>query len=164
VLGPVSISLGTLLVELAIFLATVWLMEAFVFNPIRRAWVERDRRIQEGLAASGESRDEAQRARDEVHRILVDARRRAQAEIDEATTAGENERNQLVDQATEEFRRLLEAARGELTAERQRSAGQLRSQIVDIALLAASKVSGQSFNQPEVRELAATVIEREGLR
>jgi F-type H+-transporting ATPase subunit b len=163
-LGPVSVSLGTLIIELLIFLGTVWLMEMFVFNPIRRAWTERDRRIQAGLAASGESRDEAERAREEVHRILADARRSAQAEIDEATTAGEGERNELVAQAGEEFRRLLEAARGQIGAERERTAAALQSQIVDIALLAASKVSGQSFNQPEVRRLAAAVIEQVGLR
>lgn len=162
-LGPVSISLGTLIVELVIFLLTVWLMETLVFNPIRRAWAERDRKIQEGLSASGESRDEAERAREEVQEILADARRQAQAELDEGTAAGERLRGELVAQATEEFRRLVDQARNQIAAERERSANALQSRIVDFALMAAAKVTGESYSQPQVRELAATVVQREGL-
>jgi F-type H+-transporting ATPase subunit b len=160
---PVAISVPTLVVELAIFLLTVWLMESLVFNPIRNAWTERDRRIQEGLAASNESRTEAEQARKVVQEILADARRRAQGEIDQATAEGGRERDQLVAQATEEFRRLLDNARQEIAAERDRSAGALSDHIVDIALLAATRVTGQTFNQPQVRELAASVVSREGL-
>ena len=161
---PVSISVPTLLIALAIFLITVYLMERLVFTPVRAAWAERDRSIQEGLEASNRGREEAQRAREEGERILADARREAQGEIDEATTSGGRTRDQLVAKATDEFRRLLDEARGEIAQERERSAAALRGHIIDIALMAASRVTGQTFNQPSVRELAATVVEREGLR
>ncbi|MBV9281614.1 MAG: F0F1 ATP synthase subunit B [Chloroflexi bacterium] len=162
-LGPVSISVPTLVVELVIFLFMVAAMEAWVFNPIRHAWAERDRSIQEGLEASDRSRQEAEKARAEVERILADARRRAQAEIDRGTAEGGKIRDQLVAQATQEFRQLLEQARQEVGVERQRSATTLRTHIVDIALEAASRVTGQRFDQPQVRQLAAAVVEREGL-
>ncbi len=162
-LGPVSISLPTLVIELFIFLATVGIMERLVFQPIRQAWAERDRNIQEGLASSTEGRDEAERAAGEVREILARARREAQAKIDEATTAGGEVRDTLVAQASEEFRRLVEQARAELSVESARSRDTLQQRVVDIALLAASHVTGQSFDQPQVRELAATVVEREGL-
>ncbi len=162
-LGPVSISLPTLVIELFIFLATVGMMERLVFQPIRHAWAERDRNIQEGLASSTEGRDEAERAADEVREILSRARREAQAKIDEATTAGGEVRDTLVAQASEEFRRLVEQARAELSVESARSRDTLQRRVVDIALLAASHVTGQSFDQPQVRELAATVVQREGL-
>ncbi len=162
-LGPVSISLPTLVIELFIFLATVGIMERLVFQPIRQAWAERDRNIQEGLASLTEGRDEAERAAGEVREILARARREAQAKIDEATTAGGEVRDTLVAQASEEFRRLVEQARAELSVESARSRDTLQQRVVDIALLAASHVTGQSFDQPQVRELAATVVEREGL-
>ena len=160
---PVRPSIPTLVIELVIFLATVWLMERFVFSPIRAAWAERDRLIQEGLAASGEVRDEAERAREEVQRILVEARRQAQSQIDEATAAGGRARDELTARATEEFRRLLDDARGRLAAERQRSAEELQRRIIDLVLLAVTRVTGQSYDKPEVRQLAAAVLEREGL-
>lgn len=162
-LGPVSISLPTLVIELFIFLATVGMMERLVFQPIRYAWAERDRNIQEGLASSTEGRDEAERAADEVREILSRARREAQGKIDEATTAGGEVRDTLVAQASEEFRRLVEQARAELSVESARSRDTLQQRVVDIALLAASHVTGQSFDQPQVRELAATVVQRESL-
>src|SRR5947209_7668359 len=142
---PVSISVPTLLIELAIFLATVYMMERFVFDPIRAAWAERDRRIQEGLASSTDSRQEAERAREAVQQVLNDARREAQAEIDRATAAGGKARDQMVAEATQEFHRLVDEARTQITAEREHTAEQLRRDIIDIALLAATRVTGQSF-------------------
>jgi F-type H+-transporting ATPase subunit b len=146
---PVSISLSTLIVELVIFLGTVWFMELLVFRPIRTAWAERDRRIQEGLSASDQSRDEIKQARAEVQRILAEARHEAQQQIDAAVAAGARARDELVARATEEFRRELDAARQEIRTEREQAA--------------ASRVTGQSFDQPQVRELAASVVSQEGL-
>ncbi|MGH2443167.1 MAG: F0F1 ATP synthase subunit B [Chloroflexota bacterium] len=162
-LGPVSISLPTLLIELVIFLALVWLMEMMVFAPIRGAWQERDRLIQEGLAASTEGRDEAEHARREVQRVLGQARRAAQSDIDGATVAAGKVRDDLIAQAQSEFRRQLDEARGSIAHEREESASSLRSRIADIALVAASSVTGQSYDEPQVRELAASVVSREGL-
>src|SRR5579884_282620 len=141
---PVSISLGTLIIELLIFLATVWLMERLVFAPIRQAWAERDRAIQEGLAASTDSRDFAEEARAEVQRILREARQQAQGEIDRATAEGSRTRDQLVAEATQEFRRLLEQARVQIGQETERAREALYGRIVDIALIAATRVSGQT--------------------
>jgi F-type H+-transporting ATPase subunit b len=162
-LGPVSISLPTLLIEAVIFLGMVWVMEMLVFNPIRKAWSERDRLIQEGLASSTEGRDEAVHARTEVRRLLAEARQQAQRQIDEATAAGTRIRDEMVAQATAEFRRLLDEARGRIARQRQKDAEALERRIIDIALEAARAVTGQSYDQPQVRELAATVVSREGL-
>jgi F-type H+-transporting ATPase subunit b len=161
---PVIPSIPTLIVELAIFLAMIWVMETFVFAPIRAAWAERNRKIQEGLAASNESRSELEEAREDVQRILGEARSQAQSEIDAAVARAGRIRDQLVEQATEEFRRLVEAAQAEIAVERERAADGLRARIVDMALLAASRVTGQSYERPEVREIAAAVVSREGLR
>jgi F-type H+-transporting ATPase subunit b len=161
---PVAISVPTLVAELVIFLLALFMMERFVFDPIRAAWAERDRRIQEGLASSTDSRQEAEQAREAVRQILNEARQKAQSEIDQATAAGGKTRDEMVGQATEEFHRLVDEARGQITAERERTAAQLRNDVVDIALLAAARVTGQNFAQPQVRQLAAAVVQREGLR
>jgi F-type H+-transporting ATPase subunit b len=161
---PVIPSVPTLVVELIIFLAMVWVMERLVFEPIRAAWAERDRRIQEGLNASSESRGELEQARAEVQRILTEARRQAQSEVDAAVARASQVRDQLVEQASEEFRRLVDVAQVEISQERERAAASLRDRVVELALLAASRVTGQTYSEPRVREVAAAVVSREGLR
>jgi len=142
----------------------VWLMERLVFQPIRAAWSERNKNIQLGLAASTEGRDEAEQAREEVRRILAAARQQAQAGMDEASAEGNRIRDQLIAQATEEFRRLLDEARIQIVADSQQTAEQLQDRIVDVVLLAAARVTGKSYDDAPVRELAAAVVQREGLR
>jgi F-type H+-transporting ATPase subunit b len=163
-LGPVSISIPTLVVELVIFVLTVFMMERLVFDPIRRAWAERDRMIQEGLQASTGSEEDVRRAREEVQRILAEARREAQRQVDGATAEGNKVREEQIAQASAQFRSQVEAARAEIQSMRDQTAAGLQQRIVDLALLAAAQVTGQSFEQPQVRELAAVVVQREGLR
>ncbi len=163
-LGPVSVSLPTLVIELVIFLATVWLMQTLVFEPIRIAREEREKAIQEGLAASSDSQEEAQRGAEQVREVFAEARRRAQAEVDAAATRGSEIREELIARASAEFRRLLDEARVEIAQDREQAAEHLRDRIVEISILAATKVTGQTYDQPHVRELAAAVVAREGLR
>lgn len=161
---PVSVSVSTILVELLIFLVMVWVMEKLVFSPIRAAWAERNRRIEEGLAASTEGRDEIARARADVQRILSEARATAQGEVDAVVARAARVRDQLVQEATAEFNRLLQSAQAEIAQQRDQTAASLQDRVVDMALLAATRVTGQSYDEPQVRELAASVVNREGLR
>lgn len=159
---PISVSIPTLIIELLIFLAMVWLMERMVFTPIRQAWRERDAAVQAGLDASTMTRDEAEESRTEVSRILRDARQNAQTSIDAAIAEGDNVRAAKIEEATAEFQRLVDEARVQIQAEQAQAAAQLRQWVVDLALEAAARVSGQSYATPDVRELAAAVVGREG--
>jgi len=159
---PISVSVPTLLIEVLLFGGVVWLMEGFVFAPIRKAWRERDEAIQAGLAASTATRDEAEEARIEVRSILHEARTRAQRTIDEAIAAGNEVRAARIAEANAEFERLLTDARVQIQAEQAQAAGQLRAWIVDLALAAASRVTGATYDNAEVRELASSIVGREG--
>ncbi len=159
---PISVSIPTLIIELLIFLGMVWLMERLVFTPIRKAWREREAAIQAGLEASSLTRDEAEESRAEVSRILREARQHAQVAIDSAIAEGDKVRAAKIGEATDEFQRLVTEARIEIQAEQAQAAAQLRQWVVDLALEAASRVSGQSYDSPEARDLAAAVVGQEG--
>jgi F-type H+-transporting ATPase subunit b len=161
--SPISFSVPTLVVELLIFLGMVWLMERFVFSPVRAAWREREERIQAGIEASTATRDEAIEAREEVRRILSEARREAQRSIDSVTKEGEELRTKQIEEATTEFQRLVNQARIEIQAEQAKASAQLRDQVIDLALEAASKIGGRSYDAPDTRELAASVVASGGL-
>lgn len=160
---PVSVSVPTLVIEALIFLAMVFFMEKLVFAPIRRAWRGREESIQAGLLASGETRNEAQGAREEVRSILTAARREAQRAIDEVTAEGNRLRGTRIEEATAEFQRLLDEARSQIRNERAQAAQQMRNLVVDLALEAAARVTGGSYGTPEARRLAASVVEQESL-
>ncbi|GEM_PF-2296052 len=160
---PVSISVPTLIIEALVLLGMVWLMEATVFGPVRRAWRERNQQIEAGLRAVGETRDETAEARDEVRRILTEARREAQRILDEVSQEGASLRAQQIEEATAEFQRLVGEARVQIQSEQAQAAAQLRDLVIDLALEAASKVTGQTYATPQTRELAAAAVAREGL-
>jgi len=160
---PVSISVPTLVIAALVMIGMVWLMEVLVFGPIRTAWREREARIHEGMAAVVSQRDEAVEAREEVRRLLGEARREAQHSMDEITAEGEQMRAKQIEEATAEFQRLVGEARVQIQAEQVKAGAQLRDLVVDLALEAAAKIAGRSYDTPETRDLAASVVAREGL-
>jgi F-type H+-transporting ATPase subunit b len=160
---PVSISVPTMVIEALLLIGMVWLMEVLVFSPVRKAWREREQNIQSGLEASSAVRDEAADVHEEVRRILGEARRQAQRSIDGVTEEGDQLRAERIAEATAEFQRLVNEARIEIQAEQAQAAAQLQNQIIDLALQAAAKVTGRSYDAPETRQLAASVVGEESL-
>lgn len=161
--NPIAISVPTLLIEVVIFLGMVFLLDRLVFDPIRKAWRERDALVQAGLQASTDTRLEAEEAHAEVRRILGDARRQAQKTFDEVSAEADRLRTEQLEQALAEFHRLVEEARVSIQAEQALAGEQMRNMVIDLALEAASRVTGRSYDIPEARQLAADVIARESL-
>lgn len=160
---PISVSIPTLVIEALIFGGVVWIMEVFVFAPIRKAWRERDEAIQAGLSASSDTRAEADESRDAVRQVLMRARQEAQAAIDVAVAEGNTVRAEQIAEANAEFQRLVNDARVQIQAEQAQVAAQLQDRAVDLALAVASRVTGTPYDTPETRELAAAVVGREAL-
>jgi F-type H+-transporting ATPase subunit b len=160
--NPIAISIPTLVIELILFLGMIWVLNRLVFNPIRSAWQRRQAEIEEGNRAALTAREEAEAARAEVVRILQEARAESQAAINAAMVEAERLRAQYIEEATAEFRRLVNEARAQIQAELEQASAQLRERIIDLALEAASRVTGRSYATPEVRQLAASIVREEG--
>lgn len=130
----------TLLVQMLAFAALVWFTMKFVWPMILGPMQERERRIAQGLAAADKGEEELKQARTGAETIVREARERAGAIIDQA----QRRANEIIEEAktaaTHEGQRVLNAAEQQIELEASQAREQLRRQVGELAVAAASKL------------------------
>ena len=148
----------TLVVELAIFLVTVYILWRLIWRPIietlegrdrvlatgERAAAEAERRYTEGLV---EVRATLDRARVEARDLVADAYRTAAAAAEQVRTA-----------AHAQARTDTEAALAEIRAESEAAVSSLRAQARTLAVVAASRLLHTELEQERYAQLAARAV------
>ena len=131
----------------------VWFCMKYIWPPILNAIEERQKQIEEGLAAADKSQETLIKAQAEADDIVADARKQATGILDQAHARA----NEIVAEGKEsgvkERERQLAAAQAEIEQETNRAREQLRSQVAALSLAGAEKVLGAAIDESAHRDL-----------
>jgi F-type H+-transporting ATPase subunit b len=155
---------GTLIAQLLIFLVMLGVLYRFAWGPLLRILNERRARIAQGVEATQRAMQELEAAEREREAKLEEARKEAQAMLDRITKQAEDLRKELEAKAREQAEALLVKARAEIQQERQKAVQDLRSQVADLAVMAAGRIIGESLDAKKHRELIERAIEEAEIR
>jgi len=155
---------GTLIAQLVIFLVMLGILYRVAWGPLLRILNERRARIAQGVEATQRALQELEAAEKERQAKLEDARREAQAMLDRITKQAEDLRKELEAKAREQAEGLIAKARAEIQQERQKAVQDLRSQVADLAVMAAGRIIGESLDAKKHRELIERAIEEAEVR
>ena len=118
----------------------VWFCMKFLWPPILTAIEERQKQIEDGLAAADRGEERLVQARAEADEIIADARRQATTILDQANARA----NEIVADGktagSKERERQLVAAAAEIEQETNRAREELRGQVSAVALAGAEKI------------------------
>jgi F-type H+-transporting ATPase subunit b len=108
----------------------------------------------------------AEAAKVEAESLLTDyqaqlsgAKDEAAGIVDEARTAGDQVKADIVARAETEADQIKERADGEIAGERERVSRELRRQVADLSIVVAEKVVGDSLDDERQRELVDRYID-----
>lgn len=136
----------TLIVQMLVFALLVWFTMKFVWPVLLGIMDERTRKIAQGLAAAEKGEAELAQARDKAEAIIREARERANQIIEHA----QHRANDLIEQAkgtaVAEGERLVAAAQSQIELETSRAREQLRREVGQVAVTAASKLLGREID------------------
>jgi F-type H+-transporting ATPase subunit b len=144
---------GLMVWTLLIFVVLLAVLSKFAFKPLTAAVQARERALEEAIAGAKRDRDEAARLLAEQRAQLEGSRGEAQKLIADARAAGEKMRADLLEQTHLQQAELLERARRDIDAERDRAIADLRREAVDLALAGASKVIERNLDDAGNRRL-----------
>jgi F-type H+-transporting ATPase subunit b len=154
----VSPGLGLMIWTLVLFLFTMWVLSKLAFPKIQEALDKRAATIAESIDAAERQRKESDEllveyrsrlaeAREQADDIMARARKAAETAEAEATTAGKEKREELV-----------EAAKRDIEAETRRSLDQIRQEIADLTVLATERVTRKSLNDEDQKRLVEDAL------
>ncbi len=140
-------------VQLINFILIILILRALAYKPVLQMLEKRKNQIQESLSYAEKVKADAAAQQKQYEQQLEQTRREAQQAAQSASQVAEKERERILAQAHEEARQIVEQARGQLDYERKQMMAELREQVVNLSMLAAQRVIGQSLDETRSRQL-----------
>jgi F-type H+-transporting ATPase subunit b len=157
--GLFSVDPGLSIWTIATFLVVLFVLGKWAWGPILGALDAREQGIRSSIEDAARMRQEAQDALEENRRQLADARRQAQELVAEGREAANRLRRELEEKAREEGDRILERARMEIQRERDLAVEEIRSEAVELALAAASRLLDEKLTEERDRALVKSYLQ-----
>lgn len=136
-------------------IAMIAILGAVAWKPITEMLNERRERIAEGVNNARKAEEALASAEADKQAILDDARAEAQRLISEARTRAEESASSIRTRAEEEATRTRQNAQAEAAKIQEEALGDMRGQIVDIAIAAANHLVG-GLDEDRQREMVNT--------
>jgi F-type H+-transporting ATPase subunit b len=157
-----QINLFWVIVSAANFILFFVIIWTFAFKPITAMLADRRSRIEQGLKDADQARRDRENAEAERTATIAEARREANEILARAQRVAQETRDADIAATKEELERLRTQATAEIDAEKTRAIGEVRAQVADLALLAASKVVGESMTDERQRRLVNDFLSTAG--
>lgn len=150
---------GLMVWTLVTFGITLFIIWRYVLGPVGTQIEKRRTDIARSIEEAEQSRDEALQLLEEYRTRLAEARREADTLREQGRKEGEREGRELVAAAQQQRERTLADAQAQIDAQAREAASGLRNDVVDLAILAAQKVSGASLTEEDHRRLIQEAID-----
>lgn len=153
-----GINLPLLVAFVINFLILFGLLTLVLYRPVLRVLDERQAKIKESIEQAERIKEQTAHSEEEIKAHLETARKEGQALIVQATQIGERLKEEAKDKARQEAETIVTKAQTEIRQERDKIVDELRKEFVDIAILAAEKVTRETLDKEKHRKLIDEVL------
>ena len=152
-MGELGIDGWKLIVQLVAFLGFIALLWKYALGPIVTTIDSRAAKIQESMSAAEQMQADLKATAARNEEALLEARKEAQQIVTNAREASENLLARARDDAAKQSEEYLSRAQATLRAETEQARLQLRQELADLAVNAASKIVRKELDPAAQRSL-----------
>jgi F-type H+-transporting ATPase subunit b len=168
----IQVTPGLMIWTIVCFAIAFYILKKYAFGEIQKRIDERRDRIRQSLHDADEARNEARRLLEEHRALIGQARGQAEEILTEARRVADAQRERVKEETDADRKRRLEETRRQIEAETHRALEQIRSEVAELTLVAASKVTGKALDDADhrrlideaIRDLDFSVLEEEAVR
>jgi len=157
--ASLGINLPLLVVFVVNFIVLLIMLRLFLYKPVMKVLDERAKRAREAIELAEATKKEYDQAKDEVQKQIEKGRQEAQAIIGQAMQVAERLKEESRQEATKQVQVMIDRARAELEAERDKMVGDLRREFVSISIAAAEKVIKETLDRERHRKLIEETLQ-----
>lgn len=146
ILQSFGIELKFLLVQITGFLVLIFILAKFAFGPIYRMLEARQSNIRGNLDEAEARRNEMVRLQKDYEERLAKIEEEARDKIQTAIKEAQASRDEILEKAREESTRIIARGNEELTSERAKAMAEMRDEIANMAIAAATQAVRGNLN------------------
>jgi F-type H+-transporting ATPase subunit b len=134
------IDLGLMIWTVVSFIALLYILGRYAYKPMMFLVERREKRIRESLQEAEEAKRKAEAAAAEREEILRQAQDEARRVVEGAKEAAEGQRRRILDETREDAARMMRQAEEEIKRERRQALSELTETVADLATDAAERI------------------------
>lgn len=150
---------GVMVLTVCTFLLLVYLLKKFAWNGIIGMLEKREQQVANDKQEAQEARAAAENIKRDLDEKLAQISDEAAKKMAEAVKMGETQKEQILAAAKEQSERLIEQAKAQIEAEKNKALSDVRGEIARTAVLAASKVVQQQMSEESAQSVVDRVLE-----
>ena len=154
----ISVKPGLMIWTIVCFLVTLFVLKRFAFGPIQKTIDERRERIRQSLDEADNAREEARKLLEEHRKLISGAQTDAEEILSEARRVAEANERRMREELEADRQRRLEETRKQIDAETRRALEAIRAEVVDLSMLAASKITRKSLDDADHKRLIEEAV------
>jgi F-type H+-transporting ATPase subunit b len=156
----VEFSTNELIWAIINFVAFFVLLRLFLYRPVLKLLDARREEVERNLAGAETARQESEAARADYERQVARAREEAQSLLSRAQATADKTKDELLAQAERQSHDIIERARKAISSEKERALVEIREEIADLAVMAASKVVERALDVEQHRRLVDDLVKK----
>jgi F-type H+-transporting ATPase subunit b len=149
----IQVTPGLMIWTIVCFLITLFVLKRYAFGPIQKTIDERRERIRHSIEEADRAREEARKLLEEHRALIGRAKTDAEEILSEARKVAEANERRMREETDADRQRRLEETRRQIEAETRKALAQIRAEVADLSLIAATKVTGKALDDADHRRL-----------
>jgi F-type H+-transporting ATPase subunit b len=154
----ISVKPGLMIWTIICFAITFFVLKRVAFGRVQAMLDERRERIRLAIEEADHARDEARGLLEEHRALIGRARQDAEEILGEARRIADAQRERVREETEADRQRRLEETKRQIEAETRRALDAIRSEVAELSLLAATKVTGKALTDADHRRLIDEAI------
>ena len=123
-------------------------------------FLQREKQINESLNKAEQIVKEQEKSAQDNEAILTKAREEAQSIITQAKEAGDKLKSKLEQDGQEKYESMLDNAKSQIDAEKQKALSDIKNMVVDIAITASEKIVKRNLNDDDNKKMIEETVEQ----
>jgi F-type H+-transporting ATPase subunit b len=154
----IQVTPGLMIWTIVCFLISLYVLKRYAFGPIQKLIDERRDRIRQSLEEADNARAEARSLLEEHRKLIAQAKGEAEEILAETRRVADANQRRMREETEADRQRRIEETRRQVEAETRRALEQIRAEVADLSLIAAEKVTRQSFADEDHRRLIEEAV------
>ena len=152
-------SSGLFIWSVITFLIVFVILRWKAWGPLMDTLNAREKQINDALNAAQAAKDEAAKVASDNEDVLNKARKEAQEIVAQARDAGEKLKIKLETDGQAKYADMLDKAKEQIDAEKQKALGEIKEMVVDVAFAASEKVIKRNLNNDDNKKMIEETVD-----
>ncbi len=150
---------ATFIWQIVNFLILVFILAKFAYKPILNMMEERKNKIASDLEAAEKAKESAGNLKEEYQARVSNAKQEAQVILDNARKTAQAVHDKIIADTKAEQEQVIAAAKDSIELEKKKAMDDIRSQVINLSMIAASKIVEQKLGSEEDKKMAGEIVD-----